>query len=377
MQFKRLALLIPIFIVTLVVSSCNTSSPTTKEIGLPTLDAGVWNEFAGGGETKCADGSDYKYYAYKGSENKVVIDFQGGGACWDALSCSPLGSYTKNVVGSPSEIGYNGIYDRSNEANPIKDWFHVFTPYCTGDIHIGNNDAEYTTSTVTNTVYHRGAINAQAVLDWTFQEFEKPEAIFVTGCSAGAYGAIAWTETIRKHYGNDVPLYQLGDCGAGISADGFEKVLETSWGLENSSVVQGKDFTKTFTQDTYIETANTYSDVTLTQYNTTRDETQVGFYSFGKGLFTPTVTEITEWSVGLQTSMSTIEAQTSSGNNFASYTAEYEANPVTTLTQHCVINRPDMYTVEQSGSSLLTWITDLVNGNSITSVTAPPLVSTP
>ena len=378
MEFKRLAILIPTLIVILILSSCNTSPPALT--GVPALDADKWNEFAGGGDTKCADGTDYKYYAHKGSENKLVIDFMGGGACWDATSCSALGSYTKNVVGSPSDQGYNGIYDRTNEANPVKDWYHVFTPYCTGDTHIGNNVVDYDDPLnpgTPNKVHHLGAINAKAVLDWTFANFDKPESIFVTGCSAGAYGAAAWTETIRKHYGPDVNLSLLGDCGAGISADGFEKVIGAAWGVENSSVLKDRDFTNTFTQDTYIATANTYSDVTLAQYNTTRDSTQIGFYGLGKEVFPPTPVEVGEWSAGMYTSMATIEAQTSSGNNFVSYVAEHGADPTTTLTQHCVINRPDMYTVEQNGSSLVTWISDLVNGNAITTVTAPPPSSTP
>ena len=372
MNFKRLAILISTFIVILILSSCNNTSPIEPEpTGLPDLTPGIWNELAGGGETKCADGSDYKYYAHKGSEKKVVIDFQGGGACWDSFTCgNPDQFYTDSVNGSPSENQYDGIYDRSNADNPIKDWYHVFAPYCTGDIHIGKNDAQYGDPTTTPLVYHRGSTNAKAVLEWTFKEFTKPEAIFVTGCSAGAYGAIAWTESIRKHYGPDVALYQFGDCGAGISTPAFSAAIESTWGVSNVNEFKDKPFTSTFTQDTYISTAKAYPDVTLAQYNTSRDATQVGFYSIGKGVFIPGIPEVTEWSVSMLTSMATIDAQT---NNFSSYVAEHAVDS-NGLTQHCVINRPDMYAVDQSGTKLIDWITDLVNGTAVSSV-APPAPS--
>ena len=382
-QLKRLSLLILTFLFVLILNSCDMSGTTKIDPPkVPNLEAGKWNELAGGGETKCANGTDYTYYAHKGDQNKLVIDFQGGGACWDSQTCAfPItqgqGFYVNKVNGSPTDIGYDGIYNRANDANPVKDWYHVFAPYCTGDIHLGNKDAEYINPfdpTQTYPIFHRGAVNVKAVLDWTFENFEKPEDIFVTGCSAGAYGAAAWIETIRKHYGDDVSITQLGDCGAGISTPAFSSVIGSAWGIANVAELGVTELTSTFTENTYIRVANDYPDVQLAQYNTTRDSVQVGFYSLGKGIFEPTETEIDEWSDGLKASMSKIHTATS---NFASYTAEHEADPTSTLTQHCVISRPDMYTITENGSSLLTWITDLVNGKPVSSVAPSVQVSIP
>jgi hypothetical protein len=36
----------------------------------------------------CSDGSPYRFYVSPGDPKKVVLDFQGGGACWDAATCA-------------------------------------------------------------------------------------------------------------------------------------------------------------------------------------------------------------------------------------------------------------------------------------------------
>ena len=110
---------------------------------LPELVAGQWNEFQGGKDTMCANGSNYKYFAYKGNTNKLVIDFMGGGACWNDNSCPFPNSNPNPAIGQgfyddsiPSDLstGTTGIYDKGNSSNPTKDWYHVFAPYCTGDL---------------------------------------------------------------------------------------------------------------------------------------------------------------------------------------------------------------------------------------------------
>ena len=42
------------------------------------------------------------------------------------------------------QIRESSFYDKSHPDNPIKNWHHIVIPYCTGDIHWGNNDKLYT-----------------------------------------------------------------------------------------------------------------------------------------------------------------------------------------------------------------------------------------
>ncbi|MFP6630416.1 MAG: hypothetical protein VCC67_15410, partial [Myxococcota bacterium] len=65
-----------------------------------------------------------------GTVNKLVIDFEGGGACWNEFTCSVAGAifneavYSGDIVQAALDSGFlGGIYDRTHDANPFKDWY--------------------------------------------------------------------------------------------------------------------------------------------------------------------------------------------------------------------------------------------------------------
>ena len=178
-----------------------------------------WNEFLPGGDSICSRGTDFAYFVRKGTVNKVVIDFIGGGACWNQQTCSiadaifnPDVENVRNAIEAGIPFGY---YDTSKEDNPFRDWYHVVIPYCTGDIHWGDNVQTYGSGADELTIHHKGAVNTRAVLDWVYDSFSAPEQVFVTGCSAGSYGSVMWAPHIAEQY-PDSKIIQFGDSGAGI-----------------------------------------------------------------------------------------------------------------------------------------------------------------
>ena len=153
----------------------------SKIVNLPELEENVWTQFKPGGDTICSDGTEYSYYATPGKLNKLVLDFQGGGACWDDFSCSrgPTGTYARNVLWmSPKtfETGdingdgirdVGGLYDRDHLQNPVKDWYHVYLPYCSADVGWGNSIHTYTEISgpdkgKPNVIHHKGTANISA-----------------------------------------------------------------------------------------------------------------------------------------------------------------------------------------------------------------------
>lgn len=56
--------------------------------GIEPLPAG-WNKMQPGGRTLCARGDPWEYYVRPGKTNKVLVYLQGGGACFDFVSCLP------------------------------------------------------------------------------------------------------------------------------------------------------------------------------------------------------------------------------------------------------------------------------------------------
>jgi hypothetical protein len=361
-----------VVIITILLTACNLE-PAKPVLPLPDLVTGKWHEFSGSENTVCADGSAYKYFAYKGTSNTLVIDFQGGGGCWDGLTCSsPLsnpnpalgqGTFANHIDVSLETTQNVGIYDHTREENPLKDAYHILIPYCTGDLHIGNKKQTYTNPTTQQafTIEHKGAVNAKAVLDWTFENFTNPDSVVIVGCSAGAYGAAFWTETIKTKYAN-TPVYQFGDCGAGVATDTFAKLLETTWNtpatFPNLSMNAG------FTNTAYISTLNKHPEgLRMAQYQSLFDQIQVITYALATGQTNPAnITKVAaEWSQIMQTSVATISA----GNaKFRSFIAQGS--------QHCIINSNDFYTREEAGTKLLNWFSDYIAGKTIASV-APAL----
>jgi len=371
------------FLLTLLIACTSPAAtlPGPSGPALPNLPAGQWTAFSPGGDTICADGSPYTYYVRPGTVNKLVVDFQGGGACWNGGTCGTGGPYLPNATGAPGAGGKQdqkevGLYDHNNARNPVKDWYHVFVSYCTADVHLGDSVETYNTSEGPKTIYHNGQKNVAAVLDWVEAEFEAPEAIFVTGCSAGAYGAALYTPRIAEAY-PDADVTELGDCGAGIIPESF--VTETDglqrWNIDAvlpKGVDLGSGVPATFLADTYVAIGDARPDVTLAQYNSQYDGTQIYFYTLQLGLDpndeTASQAARQAWVVGLNASLGQI--QTALPVNFSSYTSLLDTND-DPGTDHCVITRPEFYTLTTSGVLFTDWLDDLLNG------TAPPAPVTP
>ncbi|MGK4007377.1 pectin acetylesterase-family hydrolase [Sorangium sp. So ce1036] len=325
--------------------------------GILSLPAG-WNTISPGGETTCSRGDPFRYFVRPGTVNRLVVEFRGGGACWNATTCAFAGSvFQETVTEDPAivnEQGATGIYDHENPDNPFRDWHHVYIPYCTGDIHWGDNVATYGEGSGAVTIRHKGAVNVRAALGWIYENVPAPEKVFVTGCSAGAYGSILWSAHLREHYA-DAPVYQFADSGAGIITDTFFEDSFPSWRPQGAypTWISGLDPAGlTRLPALYTAIGNHYPDMRLSQYNTAYDEDQIRFFRLMGG------GDAAAWSDAMRASVDDIEASTP---NFSSYLAPGS--------DHCILWRPELYTVASGGTRLVAWLDDLVNGD------APPSVA--
>ncbi|HNI97320.1 MAG TPA: pectin acetylesterase-family hydrolase, partial [Leptospiraceae bacterium] len=121
--------------------------PSSGEITIKSASGNVSRKY----EPACTgtDGNKtFRFLVKKGNSKNLLINFMGGGACWDSKNC--LGDYTptyfNKLDSSPSyliKFLFNGILDYSNASNPMNDWNMVFIPYCSGDLHWGSNSLTY------------------------------------------------------------------------------------------------------------------------------------------------------------------------------------------------------------------------------------------
>jgi hypothetical protein len=352
--------------------------PAPSVPALPELAPGAWTALSPGGETVCADGSPYTFYVRPGTVNRVVIDFEGGGACWNGATCGEGGPYQPRIPDPEGRaVGLSGLYDKTRPDNPVADWYHVFVSYCTADVHLGDSVETYGTAQGERTVRHNGQKNVAAVLDWVFASFEAPESVLVTGCSAGAYGAALYTPHVADAY-PEADITQLGDCGAGIIPETFVEDGLERWNI-GAVLPAGVDLDEgvpaTFLADAYVAIGEAYPEVPLAQYNSLLDGVQIGFYARQLGL-EPTDPVVQErfaeaWVTGLVASLGRIQAGLPEG--FSSYTSLLDDDAtLQNGTLHCLINRPEFYTLEVNGVPFVAWLDDLLNGDAPPAPVAPP-----
>ena len=318
-----------------------------------------WETVTPGGATMCSDGSPYRFFVHRGDPAKLLIEFEGGGACSSGPTCE-ADAYNKTITNDPEvarQTGQlQGIYDRSNPANPFKDYTHVYIPYCTGDLHWGNATAQYTTLTgAPLTIEHKGAANAVTALNWAGANVPAPAQVVVAGCSAGGYGAALWSAKIAMAYPG-ARMVELADSAAGVVPDGFFATTLSSWNVASA----WPDFIPDLALDRvdpatlslpklYTSVAGFFPTASFSQFNTRTDSVQIFFYALSKG--TISATDAVDWSAKM---VSNVEQIGAANPNFRAYLAPG--------TEHCVINRPSFYTQTVGGKKFSDWVTTLLSG---------------
>jgi len=182
----------------------------------------------------CSFETPYHYFVKRGTVNKVVMYYQGGGACWNALTCGVVGTFDKEVDPNGSDNPNNtttGFGDLTNSNNPFKDWTIIFVSYCTGDIHFGDATASYNFGGTTYPTYHKGWHNARTAEKWAREHFVAPDEVFVTGSSAGAYGAF-FNAPLHHFVWPDSKFTVLADAGNGIITPTFLTQRFPVWNFE-------------------------------------------------------------------------------------------------------------------------------------------------
>ena len=254
--------------------------------------------------------TDYAFFVSHGDPGKLAILFDGGGACFDPNTCigsalagSPTYSQEADeTVGSLALVG--GLGDRGNPDNPIADYTQVFIPYCSADLHTGDNDQLYFLtlpdgSTLPWEIRHRGADNVAFVLDWLDDYYETevgraPHEVFLTGLSAGGYGVLYHTPHIADRLPWRTRLRVVADAANGVITSNFyDRALPADgvWrARENLSPVLASAFDsgpENIAIEIFKSLASTYPRARLGQYTTAFDVTQIFFFNLDRNIDRP------------------------------------------------------------------------------------------
>ena len=319
---------------------------------LPLPAPGVWETVRPGGETLCSRGTEFRFYLRGGDPAKVLVYFQGGGACWDDITCSIADSIFSDAVYEPEDL--NDIADAFNagvfsteENSPYKDYTFLYIPYCTGDVHWGDATVEYANEL---TIHHRGYQNTKAALEYLYARIYDPEEIFVTGCSAGAYGAILNSVFIAENYTNS-RLAVLADSGSGIITDSFLADSFPGWNALAHLppyLTRLQEPLETLTiKDVYMSIAETFPQHRFAQYTTAFDNSQTFFYEAMVGLFY-------EWSPIQEQFLKELDRDL---DNYSIYLAP---GPL-----HCISAYPFFLEREMQGVRYADWQRQLIAGDTM------------
>ncbi len=335
-----------------IVAAQDDELPTFGE-----LDEG-WNMLEPGGDTICSNGTPYAFFVRPGDPEKLVFYFQGGGACWFGQICDleSMRTYDPFVDESDNPGEYSGIADVNNPENPFADYSMVMVAYCTGDLHMGNSEIIYTVGEGDDerefTIYHNGYNNTLAVLNWTYDNFESPENIFVSGSSAGAIPSAFYGGLIAEHY-TDAQIAVLGDAAGGYRTGTLEiprSVWRTMSILPDWPEYEGVTIDNLTGESFYIASATRFPDATFAQYNAAHDENQ-RFYLSLLGVTDTPLPDI------LEEGFAQINAEV---DNFRYYTAGGDV--------HTILGGPHFYTYQVDGVRFVDWVAALAAGEDVESI---------
>ena len=328
---------------------------------LPGADDGTWTwiDFP---EAKCRDGSSTGIGVRYGTTPGLVVFFEGGGACFNALTCgaNPANYGMGNFAGWAPAGGQQGIFDIGNESNPVADWSHVYVPYCTGDVHAGARP-DGTLPDNPAPQQFVGYLNIGHYLQRVVPTFlGNVDHVLVTGVSAGGFGAAFNYDRIADAFpGEKVTL--LDDSGPPMADDYMATCLQKqwreAWGLDDSMPA---DCTDCFPADgggivhLGVYLGEKHKGQKLALISSLGDNTIRFFFGFGNdncNTLLPNTSEqkFTEGLHDLRDNWFTAPADTW-GTFFLSGQ------------QHTWIGGGSYTTAQSDGVLLLDWITDLING---------------
>ncbi|HYN32147.1 MAG TPA: pectin acetylesterase-family hydrolase [Ilumatobacteraceae bacterium] len=309
------------------------------------VTVGEWQSIPGGPDCNCSDGSPFEIWERPADPTKVMLYFEGGGACFSAETCGPDSqTYQKNLaLGEAPDL--SGVFDETNPENPLADWSIVYVPYCTGDVHLGDTAAVYSD---TVTIDHNGFPNADKGLQTVVAGYPDVEQLLVAGSSAGSIPSPAFAGLAADAL-PDTEIVTFGDSSAAYpdvpalnaAIGGLWGVLENvpDWPVNEGLAPEDWSF-----PGLYVQSGTQHPDITFARFDFAYDEVQATFAGLAGIPADDLLTFIEE-------SEADIEA---AGVPIASYIAPG--------TQHTILGGDGFYEMEVEGVRLVDFLAALVGG---------------
>jgi hypothetical protein len=313
-------------------------------------------------EAKCRNGSATGFgVRINPNSSNLVIYFQGGGACFNGLTCTANpSSYGANNFGNgPS----GGLFDSNNNANPLKDWNFVYLPYCTGDVFTGNaTGVDVPGFGAPQNQSFVGYANVGFYLKRIIPTFPDVNRVLVTGESAGGFGAFYNYDRIAQAF-CPKPVDLIDDSGPPMTDMYMAPCLQQRWRtLYNMNGTLPKDCTDCALPNggglanAWKLLAEKYPTANLGLVSSNRDSTIRQFYGFGQNNcqsldgFAASLSEAA-YSAGLTEIRDLYLKPSPAWSTF-----------FVNSTSHTYLGGNSYYNTTVAGTSLTSWVDGIVNG---------------
>lgn len=185
-----------------------------------------------------SDGSKWQGYFRKGSQNKVVLYFYGGGFSVNEYTAARSMDVEGGFYNPRLNTGLNvmtyaikewGIGNAAQD-NILKDWTFIGVPYCNGDFHSGTGEKEYTAlDGSTKTIHYHGYTNYRRLVTKVFDYIDSsPDQLLITGSSAGGFGAAILADDAIELFNNPQDITVLVDSSLLITED-WHDIMVNQW----------------------------------------------------------------------------------------------------------------------------------------------------
>ena len=317
----------------------------------------------------CADGSSWHGLFKKGKENKVVIMLFGGGLAIDDYtaargSSTGEGSFYFDSYGRMDFLCKTAVklgIASPKEGNPFRDWTFIVLPYATGDFHTGTADVVYTGKDgASHTLHHHGYTNYDAMMKRVLPHVGTPEALVITGSSAGGWGTALLSADAVSRFPVTENVTVFVDASLGIY-DKWKDVAENRWKMP--SAISERLVSDEMVTDCLVALHRERPDAKILFDTAVRDEALVRNQTYllkGPGKDNLRADADTFQQI-LKKKMCYLKEQVPSAGIFIY--DDIVVDQENMLMQHTVNEAPHFLTDRAGNGSIASWLMDAVNGN--------------
>ena len=317
-------------------------------------------------------GKPYQILLKRGTVNKLLVNFLGGGLSWSAKTAArpfTIGSILKKqeafYISDVSSLQLNfadvGLFKASDKRNPFRDWYMLNIPYVSGDFHIGNHDYPYQSlKNEPKVLHHHGQKNVTAALS-ALKEFfpETPESLIIMGLSAGGHGCVAHAPQIQNIYPDCKQVIVYSE-GAHLHSSLWSKVAESVWNVQPDLMEYIKG--EALIADLFRYAKDHMPPATLFLHsNSVWDKALVEMmYKMNHGKQQVNTEALAEFHATLLETVGTLKQEIP---NYYYYLTDYRKSEKDDTTPHTFAGTPKLlYGEMQDGVSLANWLCRAVEG---------------